>query len=544
MSEFTESRPTSSSASPSAPASGSPGLAVIDDDEKRLHELGYAQELHRGMGWFSNFAVSFTIISILTGGITTYYLGMVAGGPRIIIWGWIFVGAMVLLVGAGMAEVCSSYPTAGGLYYWAAKLAPEGKAPVWSWFTGWFNLLGQVAVTASIDFGMATFLGFFLNLTTGFRGTARSLFVIYAIVLIVHGILNTLGVNVIAKLNNISVWWHLTGVVVIVGALFILPDAHKHQTLSTVFTKYYSGLGWGFGGAFVWVTLVGLMLAQYTLTGYDASAHMTEETHDAATSGPRGIMTSIWVSIVAGLILMIGLTYAIPYAIGSDNYNAAAGAGINAAGVLWIASIGRHAAEFLILISLVAQFFCGMASVTANSRMIYAFSRDGAVPGSKYWHRVNKRTRTPTNSIWFAVVGAMILGLPSLYQNKGYSVAFFAIVSVAVVGLYISYIIPVLLRRMRGSDFTPGPWQLGKWSAIIGWTAVVWVVIICFPLMLPQFHPAGVNSWNFAPVAVVAIIGFAGIYWLVSARKWFKGPKVQGTAEELAAIEAELSSLG
>jgi amino acid permease (GABA permease) len=542
MSEFTESRPTGST--PPVSSSGAPGVAVLTPDEKRLHELGYAQELHRGMGWFSNFAVSFTIISILTGGITTYYLGMVAGGPRIIIWGWIFVGLMVLLVGAGMAEVCSSYPTAGGLYYWAAKLAPEGKAPVWSWFTGWFNLLGQVAVTASIDFGMATFLGFFLNLTTGFRGTPRSLFLIYAIVLIVHGILNTLGVNVIAKLNNISVWWHLTGVVVIVGALFILPDAHKHQTLSTVFTKYYNGIGWGFSGNAIWVVLVGLMLAQYTLTGYDASAHMTEETHDAATSGPRGIMTSIWVSIVAGLVLMIGLTYAIPYAIGSDQYNAAAGAGINAAGVIWIASIGRHAAEFLILISLVAQFFCGMASVTANSRMIYAFSRDGAVPGSRIWHRVNKRTRTPTNSIWFAVVGAMILGLPSLYQNKGYSVAFFAIVSVAVVGLYISYIIPVLLRRLRGPNFTPGPWQLGKWSPIIGWLAVTWVVLICFPLMLPQFHPAGVNSWNFAPVAVVAVIGFAGIYWLVSARKWFKGPKVQGTAEELAAIEAELSSLG
>jgi amino acid permease (GABA permease) len=542
MSEFTESRPTGST--PPVSSSGAPGVAVLTPDEKRLHELGYAQELHRGMGWFSNFAVSFTIISILTGGITTYYLGMVAGGPRIIIWGWIFVGAMVLLVGAGMAEVCSSYPTAGGLYYWAAKLAPEGKAPVWSWFTGWFNLLGQVAVTASIDFGMATFLGFFLNLTTGFRGTPRSLFLLYAIVLVLHGILNTLGVNVIAKLNNISVWWHLTGVVVIVGALFILPDAHKHQTLSTVFTKYYNGIGWGFSGNAIWVVLVGLMLAQYTLTGYDASAHMTEETHDAATSGPRGIMTSIWVSIVAGLVLMIGLTYAIPYAIGSDQYNAAAGAGINAAGVIWIASIGRHAAEFLILISLVAQFFCGMASVTANSRMIYAFSRDGAVPGSRFWHKVNKRTRTPTNSIWFAVVGAMILGLPSLYQNKGYSVAFFAIVSVAVVGLYISYIIPVLLRRLRGPNFTPGPWQLGKWSPIIGWLAVAWVVLICFPLMLPQFHPAGVNSWNFAPVAVVAVIGFAGIYWLVSARKWFKGPKVQGTAEELAAIEAELSSLG
>ena len=125
------------------------------------------------MGWFSNFAVSFTIISILSGGITTYYLGMVAGGPRVIVWGWLFVGGMVMLVGAGMAEVCSSFPTAGGLYYWAAKLAPEGKAPVWSWFTGWFNLLGQVAVTASIDFAMATFTGFFLNLTTGFQRDAQ-----------------------------------------------------------------------------------------------------------------------------------------------------------------------------------------------------------------------------------------------------------------------------------------------------------------------------------------------------------------------------------
>ena len=119
MSESTESRPTSK-----------PGVAVLSADEKRLHELGYAQELHRGMGWFSNFAVSFTIISILSGGITTYYLGMVAGGPRVIIWGWLFVGGMVMLVGAGMAEVCSSFPTAGGLYYWAAKLAPDGRAPV------------------------------------------------------------------------------------------------------------------------------------------------------------------------------------------------------------------------------------------------------------------------------------------------------------------------------------------------------------------------------------------------------------------------------
>jgi amino acid permease (GABA permease) len=513
--------------------------ATASADETRLHELGYAQELHRGMGWFSNFAVSFTIISILTGGVTTYYLGMLAGGPRVIIWGWLFVGGMCCLVGAAMAEVCSSYPTAGGLYYWAAKLAPEGRAPIWSWFTGWFNLLGQVAVTASIDFGLATFFGFFLSLVTGFSPTPRSLFLIYTIILVLHGLINTMGVNVVAKINNVSVWWHLIGVAVVVGVLFIAPD--HHQSVSDVFTKYYNGTGWGFGGNVIWVALVGMMLAQYTITGFDASAHMTEETHDAAISGPRGIMTSIWVSVVAGFILMVGLTYAIPYAVGSDGYLAAAGLGVPAAGQIWIDSIGRHGAEFLMLVVLVAQFFCGAASVTANSRMIYAFSRDGAIPGSKFWHRINPRTRTPTNAIWFAVAGAFVLGLPSLYTHKGYAVAFFAIVSVAVVALYISYVIPVLLRRLRGANFIPGPWNLGGKSALIGWLAIVWVVVICFPLLGPQFSPITVNTFNFAPIAVLVVIGFAGIYWMVSARKWFKGPIVQGSAEELAAIERDLT---
>src|SRR5213596_616094 len=132
-------------------------------DTEKLHALGYAQELKRGMGAFSNFAVSFTIISILSGCLTLYYFGMAHGGPPTMLWGWLLVGVLVLIVGLAMAEVCSSYPTAGGLYYWAAKLAPS-NGPAWSWFTGWFNFLGQVAVTAGIDFGLAQFLNAFLDL--------------------------------------------------------------------------------------------------------------------------------------------------------------------------------------------------------------------------------------------------------------------------------------------------------------------------------------------------------------------------------------------
>ena len=527
---------------PAAPSTGS--------DEQRLHELGYAQELKRGMGVFSNFAVSFTIISILTGGITTFYLGLLAGGPRTIVWGWLLVGGMVTLVGLAMAEICSSYPTAGGLYYWSAKLARK-NAPAWAWFTGWFNLLGQVAVTASIDFGLATFLGFFLKLTVfpSFAARPWQILLIYAVVLALHGALNIFGVDLVARLNDISALWHVAGTVIIVLVLFLGPSSH--QPLSQVFGGYLNstGLDW-FPGSGIWITLVGLALPAYTITGFDASAHMTEETHDASRSGPRGIVMSIAISVVAGFLLLVALCWALPGPVGSDAYNAVAGAGATAAAQTMLASLGRHTAEFLILISIVAQFFCGMASVTANSRVIYAFARDGAVPGSDLWHRINPRTQTPTNSIWFAAVFAFLLGVPSLLTNKaGTPVAFFAIVSVAVVSLEISYVMPVLLRRMAGDSFVRGPWHLGRASGVIGWAAIVWVGIISLPFLLPQFtlHAGGQFSWssfNYAPLAFLVVIGYAAITWLVSARHWFTGPKVQGTPEELARVEAELAALG
>jgi amino acid transporter len=472
---------------------------------------------------------------------------MQAGGPRTATIGWLFVGLMSTLVGLAMAEVCSAYPTAGGLYYWAAKMAKPARAPIASWFTGWFNLVGQVAVTASIDFGLATIIGFFLQLTvwSSFAAKPWQILVIYALILLAHGLINSYGVGLVARLNDISVWWHLAFTAVIVIALFALPT--KKTPIGDVFTSYTNNTGFS-GGVLttVWVTAVGLMLAQYTITGFDASAHMTEETHDAAVSGPRGIVTAIWVSVLAGFVLMLGLSVAVPYAVGSADYFNLATTGIVAGPTIIVTAIGGNLAKFLLFAIMVAQFFCGMSSITANSRMIYAFSRDGAIPGSSLWHKINPRTRTPTNSIWFAVVGAMILALPSLYTNAGYAVAFFAIVSVAVVGLYVSYVIPVFLRRVN-PGFQPGPWHLGRASAPIGWIAVVWVVLILFPLMGPQFNPfAGgvftVNSFNFAPVVMLLVIGFAGIYWMVSAKNWFTGPKVQGTAAELAAIEHDLTA--
>src|SRR5258706_10309644 len=178
------------------------------------------------MSGFSNFAVSFTIISILSGCLTLYGYGMATGGPVVIVWGWPFVGIMTLFVGLSMAEVCSSYPTAGGLYYWSAKLAPRNAA-AWSWFTGWFNFLGQVAVTAGIDFGAAFFSNALLELQFGLPATPVNTIALFALILLLHGLLNTFGVRLVALLNGVSVWWHIVGVVVIVAVLALIPEHHQ-----------------------------------------------------------------------------------------------------------------------------------------------------------------------------------------------------------------------------------------------------------------------------------------------------------------------------
>jgi len=509
-------------------------------DEQQLHSLGYAQELRRGMRTFSNFAVSFTIISILSGCLTLFAFAMNTGGPAEMTIGWLVVGGFVTLVALGMGEVASSYPTAGGLYYWSAKLAGKNAA-AWSWFTGWFNLIGQVAVTAGIDFGLAFFINAFLNLTFGVGTDHWITIVIFAAVLFVHGLLNTFGIRLVSLLNDVSVWWHVVGVAVIVVACVFLAPAHTD--IGTVFTKFVNNTSVDSAVAplpIFYVALIGLLNAQYTLTGYDASAHMSEETHDAARSAPRGIVFSVVVSVIMGFILLVAMNIGINPNVGPDGLDGYARALATPSGVppaqIWIDAVGKTGGLLILLLVIGAQFFCGMSSITANSRMIYAFSRDGALPASSFWHRINPRTRTPTNSIWFGAVGALILGLPYLYSTVAYA----AVTSIAVIGLYVAYIIPVYLRLRAGSSFQNGPWNLGRWSRPIGTIATIWVVFIAILFMLPQAVPVNVNTFNYAPVAVISVMVFAGGWYLLSARNWFKGPKVQGTPEELAAIERDL----
>jgi amino acid transporter len=512
----------------------------ISDDEQLLHRLGYAQELFRAMRAFQNFAISFTIISILAGCLTSYYIAFQYGGPIAVTWGWLIVGGFCIIVSLALAEIASTYPTAGGLYYWSSKL---GSA-AWGWFTGWFNLVGQIAVTAAIGYGLAIFLTSLLNLVWSYPNNRHYIFLTYTIVMLVALALNLFDVSITSLLNSISAWWHMVGVVLIVLVLIIVPD--HHRSIGYVFGQTINNSGFqghNFGNIMFWYVFgIGLLMAQYTITGYDASAHMSEETHKASRGAAVGMYMSVVVSVVFGFILLLGVTFAIPGATAAKANEGAIAAGGNVVTYIWQTAMSTHWAELLLLICCVAQMFCLTASVTSASRMMFAFSRDGAVPGWQTWRKI-ARNRVP----WAAVIAigtlSWLLMVPTWWNNlAGYLVG----TSIAVIGLYIAFAIPIYLRWRQGENFERRAWHLGSHYKWMDPVALVWIAVICVLFMLP-IAPAGIpfkkgfdwNIANYAPVTVGGAFILFGGWFALSAKNWFKGPVRMGDEAELERLEVE-----
>jgi amino acid transporter len=514
------------------------------EDEQILHKLGYAQELFRAMGGFQNFAISFTIISILAGCLTSFSVGFEHGGPSSIIWGWLLVGLMATIISLSMAEIASAYPTAGGLYYWASKLGSPG----WGWTTGWFNLIGQVAVTAAIGYGLATFgavlldfwFDYYAHMDDWFGATANaSIYILYATFMVAACVINLFNIRITAGLNTFSAYWHMVGVAFIVGVLLIVPD--RHQSLSYVFTETVNNSGFGDGTTswsnpvfwFVWG--LGLLLAQYTITGFDASAHTAEETGNASRMAATGMWTSVVASVFFGWILLLAVTFAIPSTEGAlENIG-------TVVPWIWAESMSQKWAECLLFICVVAQFFCLTASVTSASRMMFAFSRDGAVPGHQLWRRV-ARNRVPRWSVLGIGFFSAVLMIPAIWN---YLVGYFVGTAIAVIGLYIAFVIPVFLRLRKGDAWDePRAWSLGRHYKWIDTVSLIWVAFITILFVFPLYK-AGLPweddfTWELTNYTVLWFAGIGiifGGWWFLSAKKWFKGPVRMGTAEELEQLE-------
>jgi len=308
---------------------------------------------------------------------------------------------------------------------------------------------------------------------------------------------------------------------VIVIVLIAVPS--HHSSFSYVFGTRSFG-SFNHGMYWFYVLPLGFLLTMYTITGYDASAHLSEETHGASEASAKGVWRSVFYSALFGWFVLLALTFAAihPHVIDTSAYPALG---------LIESALSSAAAKAVILISTVGQLFCGIACVTSASRMTFAFSRDGAVPGHQLWRRLGAN-KTPTWSVLFVVLFAIIITIPAYFPNSaGTPVAFLAVTSISVIGLYIAYTIPIFLRWRAGDSFEPGPWTLGskyRWMNVI---AVVWVAICVVVFSLP-FTPAGVpwrtgfswNAVNYAPLIVIGVMVAVTIWYGGWARHYFKGP--------------------
>jgi amino acid transporter len=513
-----------------APPEGISDVDQVKGDEARLAELGYRQELTRGWSAFTNFAISFTIISVLAGCFTAFPFAWQNGGPIAASIGWPVLCLLVLTVAVSMAELTSKYPTAGGPYWWAHDLGGKG----WSWMTGWFNIVGLIGIVASVAYGAALFLNALLGLYTldifgvNFGDDVHILgetWLLFFLIMVLYTVVNIFADRLLALINNISVGWHLLGVAVIIGILIFVPD--NHQSVDFVFTERINNSGFDGGSStslyfFFLVLPIGFLLTMYTQTGYDASAHTAEETRGAAKAAAQGVWRSVFFSALIGWLVLLSFLFA---ANDVDAINEGAGTVF----AIFESSLDTWAAKLVILIAVVGQLFCGAAGLTSASRTWYAFSRDRAIPGWAIFRRVN-RDRVPFNAVIAVSFWSLVIAIPALFGKNDYPFAFFALTGICTVGLYLAYIIPIYLRHRQGDSFVPGPWTLGSKYKWINKLAIAFVILVVFSLDLP-YTPAGL-PWNdefdsslvnYTPIAIVVPLIF-GVWYLVSAKNKYQGP--------------------
>ena len=438
----------------------------------------------RDLGGFQSFALSFSIISVLTGAITLYGYGLKSGGPLQMLLGWPLVTLLTLTVAASLAELASAAPTAGALYHWSARLGGRGAG----FFTAWLNTIGQFAITAGIDYGLAEFLAAML----GWTGRPRTL-LLCAALLASHAILNHLGVRLVARLNDLSAWVHLAGVAVLVGALSALAPHQPAQFLLVSHAADGHGLPYSLA--------VGLLLACWTFTGYDASAHVSEETRDPTRNAPWGMVLSVAVSGVAGYALLLAVTLSIgdlPAALAADNPFI----------FVLTSSLGARLGNALVCVAMAAMWFCGLASVTSNSRMLFAFARDGGLPFSPRLASVSPRFRSPHVAVWTSALAALAVAL--------WADAYSAMVALSTIALYASYGLPIFFRLRARHRLAPGPWSLGAFSPLVNLVALCWIAVAAALFVLPPNQLAG---WTFA-----GCLAALALYWRLHMRARFQGP--------------------
>ena len=497
------------------------------EDTKVLHGMGYAQELSRSMSKFSNFAISFSIICILSGGINSFAQAISSVGGAGAGIGWI-VGCIVSgMFALAMAQIASAFPTAGGLYHWGSILGGRFVG----WMTAWLNLLGLITVLGAINIGTAYFFAGTFGSMFGFTGTDWQVVSFVAVITAIQALFNHLGIKVTTILTDFSGYIiFATTAVLVVACLYFAPaiDISRLWTF-TNFSGEAGGNVFPASDNIGYLFLLCLLLPIFTITGYDASAHTSEETKSAATSVPRGIVNSVLWSSLIGWVMVGAITLAIP------DLAVAAGQGWGMFFATMDAILPAGLKTVLYLGILIAQLLCGLATVTSASRMLFAFSRDDGMPfGSRALSSVSPKYRTPVTAIWTATVISILYVVLAMSIKVAGTSIYVIVVNSTLVFLFLSFTLPLIAGFFAYGTAkwpNPGPWAMSE--GVYKLVTVLSVVGMAVILFIAVAAPNERVLW-----VVLGFIALALVIWVAFENRRFQGPPIGDQIKKRAAVIA------
>lgn len=488
----------------------------VDEAANRLSAMGYKSSLPRSLSFFSILGLSFAIMAVPFGESVTLSIGLTDGGPVTILYGWILVSIISTCIAASLAEICSVYPTSGGVYYWSAILANERWSPVTSWITGWLGLVGNWTVTTSICFSGGQLILSGVGLwKEDYIPTPWQVVLVYWGVLILSLLTNIFAAKYLNSLNTLCVIWTSASVLIIMITVLVMSQ-NGRRSPQYVFSEFdASRSGWPSG----WAFFVGLLQSAYTLTGYGMVAAMCEEVQNPSKEVPKAMVLSVIAAGITGIFYLIPILFVMPDV--DQLLNVSTGQPI---GYIFMKATGSSKGGFGLLFLIIGiQFFAGTGSLTAASRCLYAFSRDGAVPFSNIWSQVNEQYDIPLYSLLISTLIEGLLGLIYL----GSSSAFNAFTGVATICLSASYGLPVLILLFRGRHLmNNAPFHLAKLGYLINIITIVWIFLAIVLFTMPTKIPVTASEMNYASVLFVFFGVVSVIWYLIWGRKHFKGPPV------------------
>lgn len=515
------------------------------EDTKLLHAMGYAQELSRRMGPFQSFAISFSIICIISGGFGSFPIALSTGGTFSLTVGWIIGGVFALVVAACLGQIASAYPTAGSLYHWSSILGGR----FWGWATAYTNLLGLLFVVPAIN----VFLYFitkdlFFATVLGWDVSGWGLWTqIWSVIglLVAQALLNNFGIKLTTLLTDLSGYLILVVTLVLI-VMFLMAAPGIDVGKAFVFVNNTGAPGGGVVTSEVgplMALIIGLLYPLFTITGFDASAHTAEETVNARDTVHKGMLHSVFWSLVFGFVLIFAMIMAIP------DVTAQAAMGWSSFNNLFIAAIlGSTLGKLMLVGIIISNFLCALAAVTSTSRMIYAFARDDGLPFSAALKSVSPTYRTPTAAIWMTAVLCSIL--TALTTPLG---AFAALSTGSAMYLYISYAMPIIagaFARSNGKWKEKGSFDLGGLYSVFTIIVVLGTVVVtiaghAFVVSIPGDAAAGTSFVPGLWYYTAAFIAFLVVLWFGLENRRFQGPPIgDQVAKRAGAIKAAEAAVG